>query len=186
MDFFAEFFGALKNDISAAFGERIPLGDNPITTLNIVIWSLYIGFVLGIIITLYNRFVLGGMIQKLVERKAHTEGGALTMSEIGCATPFLKLALRNGGTFRRIVKMVGDTDEARSKTDFKSARFYIPEDNVHRAEVIYGRNEASFASVLLALLALLVVAFLSFKIVPNLIGMLSNFLDSVAPESNIL
>lgn len=74
MDFFIEFFEALKNDLGKIFGETITLGDNPITTLNIIIWSLYIGFMIGIAVTLYNRLILGGLIRKLIDRGAMTRG----------------------------------------------------------------------------------------------------------------
>ena len=69
MGFLGEFFSALWNDISKICGEKVMLGDNPITTLNIIIWSLYIGFIIGIIITVYNRFVLGSLIRRLIERR---------------------------------------------------------------------------------------------------------------------
>ena len=186
MDFFKDFFEALKNDIGKICGETISLGDNPITTLNIVIWSLYIGFLIGIAITVANRFVLGGLVKKLVDRKANTEGGALTIGEIGCSNPLVKAALRGGGTLRRIIRMVGDTEEKRQKEDFSTAKFYIPEENIRRAEVIYGLNGTSVASILLSVFAFLVVVFLSFVIIPNLIGMVSNFISGITPQSNIL
>ncbi len=186
MDFFKEFFGALKNDLSKLCGETISLGDNPITTLNIVIWSLYIGFVIGIGITVFNRIVLGGLVKKLVDRRAHTEGGALALGEIGCSNFFIRMALRSGGTLRRIICMVGDTEEKRSNESISTARFYIPEENIHRAEVIYGLSGTSFMSILLSVLAFLIVVFLSFMIVPNLIQLLSNFISGITPKSNIL
>lgn len=185
MDFFTEFFEALKNDIANICGDTVTLGDNPITTLNIVVWSLYIGFVIGIIITVLNRFVLGGLVRKLVERNAQTEGGALTIGEIGCSNFFVKTALRSGGSLRRIVFMADEREENK-KADFSTARFYIPEQNIHRAEVVYGLTGTSLATIILSVLAFLAVVFLSFTIVPNLIQMVSNFVTSVTPQSNIL
>ena len=186
MDFFRDFFEALKNDLNKICGDTITLGDNPITTLNIVIWSLYIGFIIGIAVTVVNRFVIGGLVKRLVDRKANTEGGALTIKELGCSNFFVKAALRSGGTLRRIVRMVGDTDEKRSAEDISTARFYIPEENIHRAEAVYGLTGTSLISTILSVFAFLIVVFLSFVIVPNLIQMLSNFIASIAPQSNIL
>ena len=186
MDFIKEFFGALKNDLGKICGETISLGDNPITTLHIVIWSLYIGFIIGIAITVFNRIVLGGLVKKLVDRKANPEGGALTIGEIGCSNFFVRTALRSGGTLRRVIRMVGDTEEKRKREDFSTAKFYIPEENIHRAEVIYGLSGTSLASILLSVFAFLIVVFLSFVIIPNLIQMLSNFIAGITPQSNIL
>ena len=136
MDFFIEFFEALKNDLGKIFGETITLGDNPITTLNIIIWSLYIGFMIGIAVTLYNRLILGGLIRKLIDRGAMTEGSALTCAEVGCKNPLIRFSLREKSTLRRIVHMSGDTETTRSREPFDKARFYIPDENIHRAEVI--------------------------------------------------
>lgn len=82
--------------------------------------------------------------------------------------------------------MVGDTEEKRRREDFSTAKFYIPEENIHRAEVIYGLSGTSLASILLSVFAFLIVVFLSFVIIPNLIQMLSNFIAGITPQSNIL
>ncbi|MCI8387880.1 MAG: hypothetical protein HFE63_05375 [Clostridiales bacterium] len=186
MDFFKEFFEALGNDLNKIFGETITLGDNPITTLNIIVWSLYIGFIIGIGITVYNRCVLGTLIRKLIERQAFSDGGAVTVAELGCGNPFIKFALREKGTLRRIVYMVGDTPETRKRESFDTAKFYLPEQNIHRAEVVYGSSGMNIVSVLLSVLAFLVVVMVAFFVIPNLIQMLTNFIAGVTPNSNIL
>ncbi len=181
-----EFFEALWNDLQEIAGDTITLGTQPITTLNIIVWSLFIGFMIGIGVTLYNKFVLGTLVRELIEHGAHTEETALTAAEIGCANPFIRFALRENGSFRRIVRMKGDTEAEQSKEKFKDARFFIPDENVHRAEIIYGKSGMSIVSVLLAVLAFLVIAFVSFIVVPDLIQMLSNFIAGITPKSNIL
>lgn len=186
MDFFKEFFGALWKDISGIFSETITLGDNPITTLNIIVWSLYIGFLIGIGVTVYNRCVLGSLIRRLIARQAFTESDALTVAEVGCANPMIKFALRGNGTLRRVVYMVGDTPETRKREDFNTAKFYIPDENVHRAEVVYGNAGTNFISILLSVLAFLIVVMISFFVIPDLIQMLTNFIAGITPASNIL
>jgi len=186
MDFLKDFFSALWNDISSVWAETIPLGDNPITTLNIVVWSLYIGFMIGIGVTVYNRIVLGGLIRRMLEHQATDEKSAVTIAEVGCTSPFIKLALRKGGTFRNIVHMVGDTPENRNPQNLATARFFIPDENIHRAEIVYGNNGANAMSIALAILAFFVVMLLAFIIVPNLIQMLNNFIAAIQPESKFV
>ena len=186
MGFFKDFFSALWNDLRGVFSETIKLGDNPITTLNIVIWSIYIGFLIGIIITVYNRFVLGSLIRRLIEKGACSESAAVTVADAGCANPFVRFALRQSGTLRRIVYMVGDTPGERSRDNVSSAKFYIPDENIHRAEVIYGNSGTSFVSILLSVLAFFIVVLLSFFVIPNLIQMLTNFISDVTPASKVL
>ena len=181
-----EFFEALWNDLMKICGETITLGDQPVTTLNIIVWSLFIGFMIGIGVTLYNKFILGALVRELIEHGAHSEDAALTASEIGCANPLIRFALRENSSFRRIVHMKGDTQTERSKESFKTARYFIPDDMVHRAEVIYGGTGTTAVSVLLSVLAFLIVAFVSFIVVPDLIQMLTNFLAAVKPAGNIL
>ena len=181
-----DFLEALWNDIMSICGNTVTLGNQPITTLNIIVWSLFIGFMIGIGVTIYNKFVLGSLVRGLIERGAHTEEAALTASEIGCANPLVQFALRRNGSFRRIVHMKGDTEENQSRESFRTARFFIPDDKVHRAEVIYGNSGTSVVSILLSVLAFLVVAFVSFIVVPDLIQMLTNFIAEVTPASRII
>ncbi len=181
-----DFFEALWNDLQKVVGKPIMLGSQPITTLNIIVWSLFIGFMIGIGVTLYNKFVLGSIVRRLIERGANTEDSAVLAAEIGCANPFTRFALRKSGSFRKIVRMKGDSEAERSNEPFDTARFYIPDETVHRAEVIYGNTGTSVITVLLSILALLVVALLSFIIIPDLIQMFSNFISNVTPNSNIL
>ena len=122
MGFLGEFFSALWNDISKICGEKVTLGDNPITTLNIIIWSLYIGFIIGIIITVYNRFVLGSLIRRLIEKGAYSEGGAITVAEAGCANPFVKFALRWATPPRNAVRKTSRQANSTSPTRTYTAR----------------------------------------------------------------
>ncbi len=181
-----EFFEALWNDLMEICGDTITLGDQPVTTLNIIIWSLFIGFMIGIGVTLYNKFVLGSLIRGLIERGAHTADAALTATEIGCANPFVRFAMRKNSSLRRIVHVKGESDAKEFKYSFQTAQFFIPDEMVHRAELVYGNAGTSVLSVLLAVLAFLVVALVSFIVVPDLIQMLNNFINGIKPPSNIL
>ncbi len=181
-----DFFEALWNDIMRQVGDPIYLGNNPITTLNIIVWSLFIGFVIGIGVTVYNKFVLGTMVRELIDRKAHTEESACTASEIGCGNVLFRFALRANGSFRKIIYMVGDTEYEKKERGFETGKFYLPEDNVHRAEVIYGKGGTSVMTILLSVLAFLLVVFVSFTVIPDLLQMLTNFIASIVPKSNIL
>ena len=73
-----DFFEALWRDLGSVFGKRVQLGTNSVTTLNIIVWSLFIGFMIGIGVTLYNKMVLGSLVRELIEHGAHTEDAALT------------------------------------------------------------------------------------------------------------
>ena len=82
--------------------------------------------------------------------------------------------------------MVDDTPEERCQKNVSSGKFYIPDENIHRAEVIYGNSGTSLLSIVLSVLAFLVVVLISFFVIPNLIQMLTNFISDVTPSSRIL
>ena len=181
-----DFFEALWNDLLELCGDTVTLGTNNVTTLNIIVWSLFIGFAIGIGVTVYNKFVLGPVINGLIENKAHSEADALALNEVSRPNPFVRFALRRGSSFRRVVKMCGDTDTMRSKDNPLAAKFYLPEENVRRAKNLYAGAEMSIVSVLISVLVFFIIAVLMFTVVPGLITMFTNFIGSVTPDSNII
>ncbi len=181
-----DFFEALWNDLLGLCGDTVTLGTNNVTTLNIIVWSLFFGFVVGIGVTVYNKLVLGPVINGLIENKAHSEADAITLKEVSHPNPFIRFALRKGSTFRRVVKMCGDTDTARSGDNPLAAKFYLPEENIRRAKKLYAGTEMSLVSVLISVIVFFVIALLMFTVVPDLITMFTNFIGNVTPDSNII
>lgn len=179
-----EFFEALWNDFNEAFGDTVSLGTNTVTTLNIIVWSLFIGFVLAIIITVFNKIVVGRFVRKLIEKEAFSEESALSLSDIGCKNIYLKFALRKKGTLRHIVYAAKGDIKTSVKTE--KAKFYIPEKTQKKAESIYGKKDITAKTVILSVIALLIVSMAALYFIPDLITMLKNFISGLAGESNIL
>ena len=180
-----DFFKALWDNITDITGETVTLGTNTVTTLNIIVWSLFIGFILAIFATLYNKFVIGRLVHALLEKGANTEDTAISTSEAGCNNAFVRLALRRGTALRRVVYMVGDTELHDAKYD-ACAALYIPEETRHRAEVTYGKSDITAGGVILAAIACAVIAITALILIPDLIQLLANFIDSITPKDNIL
>ncbi len=180
------FFEALWNDLLELCGDTVTLGTNNVTTLNIIVWSLFIGFIIGIGVTVYNKIVLSPVINGLIENKAHCEADAITLTEISRPNPFIRFALRRSSSFRRVVKMCGDTDEVRSDGNPLTAKFYLPEENIRRAKNLYAGTEMSVVSVLVSVIVFFVIAILMFTVIPDLITMFTNFIGSVTPDGNII
>lgn len=181
-----DFFKTLWSDFTGIFGERVELGTNSVTTLNIIVWAIFVGFIIAIGVTLYNRIVLGKIVRAIIEKKAHTKECALGAAELGCGSAPFRLALRKNSTMRRIVRMGDDTDTERSTKDFASAKFYIPEEYIQRAQSIYGKSDISVKTVVLSVIGLLAVAILAFIFIPDIIRLLVNFIESITPSDNIL
>lgn len=175
----AEFFEALKISFSDTFGKQIELESGSIMTLNIVLWSLFIGFLIGIGGTVYNKVILGSFVRSMLNGGITSEDKAMTLGELGHTNAFVKFALRRGSTFRRIVRMRGDSDEANSRVSLDEARFYIPEENMIRAEKVYGKLGASIFQILVSILALLITTLAALIIVPDLTQMAANFVSGL-------
>ena len=182
-----EFFDSLRNWFGEITGERIELGTNSVTTLNIIVWSLFIGFLIAIAISVYNKLVLGSLISALVREKVFTEDSARSAKELGCSTTKLvRFALRKNSTFRRVVRMKGDTEAERCEESFENARFYLPEENIRRAENFYGKSGLTVGNVVLSVAAIFVLAIIAFIVIPDLLQMLSNFISGITHSDRII
>ena len=169
-----DFFETLWRDLGSVFGQRVELGTNSVTTLNIIVWSLFIGFIIAIGVTLYSKIVLGRVVRSLIEKQALTPESALSADEIGANNPLIKFALRRGSALRRVILTTADTDVEEAKVDTKISKFYIPSGNLRRAEIVYGKPETSVFSVLLGIIAFLILAMVAFLIIPNITQLLAN------------
>lgn len=168
----AEFFEALKNSFNDTFGEAVQLGSTSILTLNIVVWSIFIGFTVAIFATVYSKVVVGAFVRSVISKKALDEASALPIKDIGHGNIFVKFALRRGSSLRRIVKVCGDFED--KKIPFDTAGFYIPEENIHRAERIYGSLGTAPSSVIMAIVAFFVLAMAALLVIPDLAQLFVN------------
>lgn len=175
----------------------------PITDLSMVVWCIYIGAVVGWAGVLFNKFVPGAVVRKILKLKLHTPESAQTADEIGIIPP-LRVFLRDGGTLRKIVKsteQLADEQKARedqgaaeeikpekSKKRFlpferefrrpvKSQHFFIPEELRYRAENRYSSSIADILVLVIGAAGLLAVAVYLFNYgIPQIMSMVEGML----------
>lgn len=167
------------------------------STLQIVVWSMFAGVVVGVFAVLYNKNVLGSFIKALNEHKAFEPDTARSLKEMGFSKNiFVRFALREHSSFRKTVHAVSIAPaEAAVETPEKevrkkkaphvpvdSLRFYLPAEATERAELLYSKNGANLLTAMAAILLFLVVAILCFTVVPDLLQMLGNFVDHYFPD----
>ena len=182
-----DFFKSLWSDFMGTFGKRVELGTNSVTTLNIVVWAMFLGFLIAIAITLYNKLVVGKVVRALVSRKAHEPSCAMTLGDVKCDSKFIRFALRKNGSLRRIVREVQDTEAKCDNVNFEIAKFYIPQKFIRRAESIYGKSDLTPKTVILSVVGLLAITMLAFILIPYIVQLLANFIGSITPSGdNIL
>ena len=175
--------------------------NSPIIDLSLIVWCIYIGAVIGWAGVLFNKFVPGAVVRKILKQKLHSEELAKTPAEIGIFAP-LKIFLRDGKTLRKIVKSVEqltDEEKAREAAEagntseepaplkkklnpferefrrpVKDQHFFIPEELRYRAENRYSASIADLLVLVIGAAGLLAVAFYLYNYgIPEIMSMVS-------------
>lgn len=175
---------------------------NPTISLDMLVWCIGAGVGAGAVAAYLRRAVIGRAARRLLKAEADTPEKAMTLAEIGLAkNPLVRLALRSGGSLRRVVLCANEAEfaprtynkfvlflrklfsmdtERPSKTDLSVARFYIPEENKFKTEDRYNAKGQTLPRLILAL-ALIVLVCLGVKfVIPELFTMLDNFITIVS------
>ena len=120
-----------------------------IVTVPMIVWSVYIGIAIGVFMGYYNKAVLGRAIRTLLEKEAFGEEKALTAEELGFAKNRMILHSIRRGVLARFVHTV----------EGKEKRYYLIEDERHRAELRYSNKGTDLYVVIISLVIFLLVAF---------------------------
>jgi len=159
------------------------------------------GIIVAIFFAVYNKMVLGAFVRKLLYEGVTTKENAKRLDETGFdKNPFVKIALSTNSSLRRVVYAVSDTDAGSGaqqggaqqgdaspggkkrkakRVPVGELRFYVPEEEIDRAETLYSANGSNIVIALLSVIVFLILAALSFTVIPDLIDMLKNFIDSL-------
>ncbi len=143
-------------------------------SLELVVWSLFVGIMLAGAIAVYNKRYLGGFVRKLIEEEAYTPETALTLDEIGYGNnKILQKEILRGVVFKSIVYEKDDEVVIQDKSalpvfheelDFAKTRFYVPYELRHRAALKFDKKGTHImlliiSSVFFLALALLIIHF---------------------------
>lgn len=143
--------------------------NNP--TLAAILYPMLIGLIIGVIVVLFNKQMIGRLVKKLLDEKIRTEDAAKTLDELGFGkSKLLKFLLRDGTTLRKVVK-AAETDKSSPE------RYYIPEECAYRAEVIYNPDGSSVITVVIAVVMFIALTFIMMTVIPDLIQMLMNAIN---------
>lgn len=156
-------------------------------TLELVVWSLFIGVLIASGMSFYNKWILGSFVRKLLEEKAETPDSGKTLEEAGFAkNPLVRRALRTNLALRRVVCFTLEGEAAPDGGELTltpenvgRARFFVPAEKNFRADMLYNQKRNDILLILLALLAFFAAAFLSLSIIPDLTAMLSALVSSL-------
>ncbi len=128
------------------------------TPLTMIISSLFIGIIIACMAILYHQLLLGGIVRRIIQKKALSPESALTVEELGYNSKniFIRFALRSNSTFRKTVHA----------TEEKPLKYYIPEEKRIREEIKFRKKGNSVFGILIAILLFLTVAYISLTVIP--------------------
>ena len=173
---------------------------NPTLSLELIVWSICSGLMIGAVFTYLNKRIIGGFVRALIAHDALAPEKARTVGETtGKKNRFLLSQLQTGKSLRRLVHCANEEEmprrapsqnkaaavfrrifslEAEEKilTDFDTARFYIPEDLRIRAELRYSEKGSTLPSLILSLLLLLAGGFAVLYLLPELFSLTDSLL----------
>lgn len=160
--------------------------------LNVIIMAFFLGAVIAGFLILYQKRALGKLVRALIHTGASTPETAKSLKDLKLDYHFLiHHSLRDNSSFRRVISVVQteqspDNSAAGGKkrkakhhhiSDRTAWPLYIDDANLEKAEALYSDNGSALLHVLLSLLALSLVAFLSYLLVPMLLDFANNLLS---------
>lgn len=158
---------------------------NSMSSLELVIWCMFIGMMLAAIFMYYQKKVIGSFVRTLLKTNATDIGSAKTLMELGFAKNYaVRSALRKGGALRKLVWETGDNyienengvkfSARETPMDVNTARFYISEENRIRAEIRYDQKGSDIFMLIITALVFLMVAYLAVTYLPDLLNLIEN------------
>lgn len=137
----------------------------------------------------YHKTYTVNIIKQLLRRGATAKESAKTLRDIGLDNSVgLRAALNRKGQLTSIVKRVGQVEptyeeymalikQKKAKTekiDFSTARFYIPEENIKRAQRIKETENPAVIRTLLVCILIFALAVCIMLLMPEILRILSN------------
>lgn len=192
--------------------EYFSFGPGANQTIQTLILSLAIGFIIAAIVIAHTKKKFGGFVGKLLLSGCHSPETAKTLYELGYfRNATIRKELSRGVVLKKLVyKVESDTKKSEDLTDadgqdsgetknklatklsflaqwnqnldFTKLRFYIPEDLKYRAEIRFERKGSGWIPVLLTAIGSLIGASLICRFLPGFIGMLDNLIMLTAPN----
>lgn len=144
------------------------------SSLEKVIWAIYIGIVIAAFMLWYSKGFIGKVARKLAEKNAHTPEEAWTLRELGLDNPFIRNALKNKySALRKVVYCTVDKEKLK-RNDFYEAKFYIPEEQKNRAYFKYRGNNNTLGMVVITAIVMFILANLCIRYIPEILNMLKD------------
>ncbi len=157
--------------------------ENGTISLAFLLFSAVIGIIIACAFMLYQIKVPGKLVRALSDKEAYSEETAVSAAELGYKREWLlRFMLSGNGALAKYVAVISHEKDKRGKDILATANFYLREETKDRAQMRYNKNNASAGALIAAILLFSALAVALYFVIPELITMLKNFVESVKPN----
>lgn len=170
-----------KEDMASGIFDKMSFGSDTAVLIFRIFLAVIAGFLIAVLMTMYQKRYLGGLVRKLIEVGSNSPENAKTLYEIGYDDKLgVRFSLRYGYTYSKFVVCVEDEENRQEyeagakrfeeahtgekkppkykgeikKADYDTARFYVPEEIADTAAVKFSAGGANWLGVFIVLLVL--------------------------------
>ena len=176
-------------------------------SLELLLWSVYAGIVLGVGSSLLYRVYTHSFVNAVIQSGALDEDHAVTLDSLNFRGKwYIKRQLNSGNSLSRMFVFTNaDTfpkkkcgklarfwrekflgDEIPTVIPFETAKFYLPEERRITAELRFTEEKAPLRTFIIAAAVLGVAIAAAIVAVPELLQMLDNLMTQLTPTSKYL
>lgn len=183
--------------------DHLGISETTLAGLRGIIVALFVGAIVGALLSLFNKRVLGEFVRVLINESCTTPESAKTLGELGfLKNSAVRSSLRSGGLLGKTVRCVEEDEfsaetfkkrgiyelraaesgkklppfrEIPYKRELSTAHFYIPADKCDSAEMRFSKRGTNWVTLVLGIIASVILLWLVLRILPELLQMLDNF-----------
>jgi len=180
------------------------LTENALFSVPLIVIAVFVGIAIALLVSVFTKRVLGGMVRKLLAEEALSADSAKTLDELGFGAHFfLCRAVKGNVSLRRVVycreedQFLREQEELKQaspspkkfkskpfRVDPKTHHFYIPEEQKETAEKKFDEKGTSIVSLCIWLIVSAVLLTVILFALPKLMEWFDKFLGMFGSDSN--
>ena len=191
--------------------EYLNLGAGGLASVRIIIIGIFIGLIIALFSSVFNKRVLGGVVRSIIKKEAFSPETALNLEELGFEdNAIIRLAVRKSTTLRRVVRCREEEEfiaeqnarreeyqknraENKKLPRFKAQTykinpyadtFYIPEKIRFMADVKFEKKGNTWAGAIFCSILLIVGLLAVLGGLPSILKLLDSIAETVALNQN--
>ncbi|MBQ8345682.1 MAG: hypothetical protein IJY42_05395 [Clostridia bacterium] len=161
--------------------ENFSFSEQAESTAETLIVGIAIGLIIAAAFMSFTRTRIGRFVRKMIKEECFSAESSKTLTELEeFRNSTVRRQLAKGMILRNIVRCVEEDDAkaagAEYQFDFKTAHFYIPEEQKYRADVRFEKKGIGWLTVLLTAVCAVVAASLLCTFLPDIVRLMDNLI----------